>query len=87
VYEKKYVPLLPEDLLLFFSDCVIETQNADGKMLSDQDVMKSVHTAMLENHANPAMHAMQSVLHQLHSHQSKPIVDDLTINVYWRCKR
>jgi sigma-B regulation protein RsbU (phosphoserine phosphatase) len=87
VYEKKYVPFLPEDLLLFFSDCVIETMNYNNEMLSDQDIMKCVNSAMLENHANPAHHAMQSVLHQLQSHQSKPIVDDLTINAYWRCNK
>lgn len=87
IYEKKYVPYLPEDLLLFFSDCVTETKSNTNKVLSEKDIMDCVMATMFEDKENPAQSVMNNVLETLRRHQSNPITDDLTINAYWRCKR
>ena len=86
-YEKKYAPFLPEDLLVFCSDCVTETKNATGDVLTDKDIANCMISVMAENNPDPARRAVDAVLTKLKDHQQGPLEDDLTINAYWRGKK
>ena len=87
VYETQYAAFMPEDLAFFFSDCLIETPNHSGEVLSEQIIADCVLSAMHDHYAHPARHAVDAVLAKFRNHHGAPINDDLTINAFWRHKK
>lgn len=86
-YETKYTPFTNGDLLLLYSDCMIESKAADGEFLSEAHIQKAVQEALAQPHTNAAKVTVESLLQLLHSHCDGPIQDDLTINAYGRCPK
>ena len=86
VYQTHYIAFMPQDLLLFASDCLIESKNLTDEFLSEQDIVECVVDTMRKNPVNPARSCLDDILAIFHNHTSEPIGDDLTINAFWRCK-
>jgi serine phosphatase RsbU (regulator of sigma subunit) len=83
VYENRYTPFSPKDLLLIYSDCLIETYNHKGEFLNEEDICETVRKEL--GTADPAKQSIKALTNRLFQHNSAPIADDLTINAYWRC--
>lgn len=83
-YVTQYTPFFPGDLLLLYSDCLIETPNRHGAFLTEQDIELCLLGAQAENRAHPARHICDSLVHRLASHRAFSISDDLTISVFNR---
>jgi len=84
-YEKKFAPYLPQDMLMFFSDCVIETKNHQDEFITETQIMDCVHRSIKNPSSHPAQQVIHAMLSLLRSHQPQPIADDLTLSAYWRC--
>jgi sigma-B regulation protein RsbU (phosphoserine phosphatase) len=82
-YETQYAPFLPGDLLLLFSDCLIETANNDGAFLTDRQIRYAVQS-VIEKTPNPAVMAVDALMQIFRKHSTAPIADDMTISAYWR---
>ncbi|MBY0407819.1 MAG: fused response regulator/phosphatase [Rickettsiales bacterium] len=82
-YETHYTAFLPGDLLVFFSDCLIETRNSQGIFLSDAKIASAVQGSLQESNNLPH-HAIQALRDLMAKHSKAPLVDDITINAYWR---
>ena len=83
VYETQYTAFMPGDLLVFFSDCLVETRNAKGEFISDAAIQRSLQKTMLRE-GDYAQSAIEDLRQLLASHSCAPLMDDMTINAYWR---
>lgn len=83
-YPSIYTPFAPGDILLMFSDCLIETANNKGEMINTQDIAVCASQALASGPRHKAVHIKNTLLAFFHRHNPKPIGDDLTVNVYCR---
>ena len=83
-YETKYTPFVQGDLLLLHSDCLTETKNGMGDCITDDQIKKTILSAMKEQNRNAAKHVINQLVQQFKRHHSGPINDDFTINAFWR---
>ena len=83
-YDTHYVPIIPGDLLVLHSDCITETQNEKGELLSEEDLKNCVAAVLKESPENPARQAVDALNATLRAHNPAPVFDDNTINAYWR---
>ncbi len=83
-YETKYTHFAAEDLLLLYSDCLIESKNPSGEWLSELELQNCVMQHLHDHHENPAANMVSAVLNLFRNHCHTPLGDDLTINAYWR---
>ncbi len=86
-YDTKMIPFMSSDMLLLYSDSIIETKNSAGKFLSDTQVSETAQRTLAANPKNPAVEAVDALLHLLRKHNPQPMLDDLTISAYWRCPK
>lgn len=86
-YETRFTAFAPGDLLLFYSDCLVETKNQAGQFIDEQALMKLVQNTMLSDEKNPALFAIEKIMSMFKAHSEAPLGDDLTINAYYRCVR
>jgi sigma-B regulation protein RsbU (phosphoserine phosphatase) len=84
-YDTKYVPFVSGDLLLYFSDCLVETRNISGQFIGDEQIAAAIMELLEKSPQNPAIQAIEKLRDLFSSHNSDPINDDMTINAYWRC--
>ncbi len=83
-YETQYTPFTINDMLLLYSDCLIETKNKKGEYITEQYLKTLISASMNESQENPAKHVVDLLKQLLHTHQPDSIDDDITINAYWR---
>jgi len=83
-YMTHYSAFLPDDLLVFFSDCLSETRNNKGEFLSDTQIADAVQKVMQEYEGNPAQKTVDALKMLLKTHNAAPIFDDMTITSYHR---
>ncbi len=83
-YETQYTAFLPGDLLVFFSDCLIETRDSKGDFITDTQIMDTIHNAWTKNGEQTAQDAIDALKNLLGSHSLLPLIDDITINAYSR---
>lgn len=83
-YETQYTPFTIDNMLLLYSDCLVETKNKHGKYIMEQHIKELISAAMKEAQENPAKHVVDLLKQLLHAHQPDYIEDDITINAYWR---
>lgn len=84
-YETRYSPFIAGDLLLLYSDCLIETRNDNNIFLELSQVTPVISESLKMKSNNPSRQAIDVLLHMFRQHSSKPVVDDFTINAYYRC--
>ena len=85
-YQTHSIAFMPNDLLLFASDCLIESKNSEGELLCEEAIAECVSDTMYKNMMNPARSCLDGILSKFRNHTSAPIGDDLTISTFWRCK-
>ncbi len=73
MYETKYTPFSACDLLLLFSDGLIESKNAEGKFISEEQLQSTALSALREEPPNPAGHALSALVHLFKTHSSVSI--------------
>lgn len=83
-YETKYVPMLPGDMLLLYSDGLIESIDTKGNFLNEQLVQEHTRQVMDNNPEHPGGAVVNAVYRLLKKHNNVPPRDDLTISVYAR---
>lgn len=83
-YETQYSAFMPGDLLVFFSDCLIDTRNAKGEFLPDTTICNTVSQAMRDGKAPYAQGVIDALRQLLQEHNASPLIDDMTINAYYR---
>lgn len=84
-YETLSVPFLKNDALLLYSDCLIETPSDIGQMMDEAMIIKHISEALqAPNQQAVAHNALNHLLQTFRSHNQNPIIDDLTINIYYR---
>jgi len=83
-YTSIYAPFSAGDLLLLFSDCLIESTNAKGEFLGDDAVHSNVRKTLNANPRHKPKDVIEALLEQLRSHAPGPLFDDLTISAYAR---
>ncbi len=82
-YETQYSAFLPGDMLVFFSDCLIETRNSEGAFIPDSRIAEILKDAIASKE-QPACAAINGLHRLLKAHSSAPLIDDMTINAYHR---
>lgn len=82
LYDTQYTAFLPGDLLVYFSDCLIETRSRQGEFISDADILTQVEHA--GRSACAAQEAVAALMRLLRAHNPAPLIDDMTINAYYR---
>lgn len=87
LYETKYVPFVHEDLLLLYSDCLIETKNSAGEFLPEQQIKDTTRGIVSKLPQNPSVEVVESLIKLLDTHAAGVMDDDMTITAYWRCPR
>lgn len=85
VYETQHTPFYPGDLVLLYSDALIETENAGGDFLLEADVIEIVKKAAAKE-GNLARETRDSLVKEFSRECMDNIRDDLTISVYYRKK-
>lgn len=87
-YETKTTAFKKDDLLLLYSDSLIETENDAGEFISEEDLV-NILEATARSH--PEKHrvfveriVLNEVMKYFHTHSKAPLKDDLTVNVYVR---
>jgi sigma-B regulation protein RsbU (phosphoserine phosphatase) len=83
-YETIYTPFGSGDALVMFSDCLIETEDAAGQVMSEEMIAQDVKSALAEKPPHPASHIIDTLITHFRTHTQNPIEDDLTVNVYCR---
>jgi len=86
-YDTKYTPFTYGDMLMLYSDCLVETKNSKGEYITDEQVKDNIAAAMAEKPDNPAKHSMDILLKLFKTHHPEPPADDITINAYYRCPK
>lgn len=84
-YDTQYTAFLPGDMLVFFSDCLTETRNKQGAFLSDRALLGVLELAMQSD--SPEQAAISGLRRLLKAHSAAPLIDDMTINAYYRRPR
>ena len=82
-YETQYSAFLPGNLLVFFSDCLIETRNTKGEFISENHIINVLQTVM-KNTTGFSASAITGLKRLLKAHSAAPLIDDMTINAYYR---
>lgn len=83
-YDTRYIPFMQGDLLVLYSDCLVETANRAGDLFSDDTLKDALKDAQLGHAANPARTVIDLFLQRLRTHAAAPLSDDLTLAAYWR---
>lgn len=83
-YETQFAPFMPGDMLLLYSDCLIETQNMQGSCLSEGKICLTAEKEMAKAKAPNAQAVVSQLCSLLKQHIPEPLADDLTICSYWR---
>jgi serine phosphatase RsbU (regulator of sigma subunit) len=85
-YETKYTPFMNGNLLLLYSDCLIESKNETGEPISEEEIKKITKTTYNEyqQQGNPAKHIVGQLSQTLREHSGNSLSDDLTITAYFR---
>lgn len=87
-YETQYTPFMAGDLLLLYSDGIVETKNSHGQYITLADVKNTGLLTIEEAPAHPAQWAVNKLMNLFHTHNNAgPIRDDVTVNAYWRCHK
>lgn len=86
-YDTKYTPFIQGDLLLLYSDCIIETKNKVGEFLPEAEIKNTFAAAAAEKPQNPAQYALDELMKRFRNHSDAPLADDVTVNAYWRAPR
>lgn len=86
-YDTKYIPFTHTDLLLLYSDCVIETKNAAGEFLSEEKIRAGLQKTLAAKPKNPAKEAVDGLMQLFRAHAAVPMEDDITVNAYWRAPK
>lgn len=86
-YDTKYTPFIYGDMLMLYSDCLIETKNPSGEYITDEQLKANIMAAMSEQPSNPAKHAIDILMQLFKAHHAEPPSDDITINAYFRCQK
>ena len=83
-FETHYVPFSRKYALVLFSDCLIETPDSKGAMISEGAIEKCVKTVIDENNLHAAAAIQNALTQLLRTHNPAPVRDDMTLNVYYR---
>ncbi len=84
-FETLYAPIISGDAMVMFSDCLIESQDSEGKIISEQEIAATIKEAMNEtNSTHHAERILQRIISRFRHNRSGPVADDLTLNVYYR---
>lgn len=83
-YDTKYIPFTHGDLLLLYSDCVVETKNAGGEFLSEEKIKDGIRAVLAAKPKNPARETVDRLMQLFLAHAAAAMEDDITINAYWR---
>jgi len=83
-YDTKYTPFMHGDLLMLYSDCLIESEDSRGHYITEDQLKQSVKSAIGENQQNPAKHALDIIMQLYKTHHPSAPRDDITINAYYR---
>ncbi len=86
-YETKFVPFTHTDMLLVFSDGLIEAKNSSGAFMSEDDIKNNAEALLATKPKNPATATIEGLVKSLKAHSGKVIEDDITINTFWRCPK
>ncbi len=86
-YDTKYTPFMAGDLLLLYSDALIETNGYDGSLIDEEAIKEEIKSSNVINSDNPAQKIVEQLTKKFKAHNSAPIKDDLTITAYFRCAR
>lgn len=83
-YDTKYVPFLPGDVLMLFSDGLSEARNTGGDVLGEEELIKLLRRVMETAPSNPSAAALKEARAALRKHATGPLADDLTLSFYAR---
>lgn len=84
-YETRVVPMLPGDLLLMFSDGLVETAGQHlNHFLSEDDIRQQVLRVMGRASQRPSQNVLEGTLSLLRGHMRGTLKDDLTLSVFAR---
>jgi len=83
-YKTIHTPYASGDSLVIFSDCLIETVNERGKVISKDEIAMSVENALRQSPLHVALHIKNMLIGYFQTHNTRPLADDLTVNVYCR---
>ncbi|MDX2073655.1 MAG: SpoIIE family protein phosphatase [Alphaproteobacteria bacterium] len=83
-YETIVTAFGPGDVLVAFSDCMIETPGSNGEVICHNMIKDCTEGALSAPAANPAQNILQHSLEMFRAHSSAPLRDDLTMSVYYR---
>jgi sigma-B regulation protein RsbU (phosphoserine phosphatase) len=83
-YETQFAPFMPDDMLLLYSDCLTETQDAQGLCLSEGKICLTAEKEMAKARTPNANAVVSQLYTLLKQHSPEPLADDLTICSYWR---
>jgi sigma-B regulation protein RsbU (phosphoserine phosphatase) len=77
LYNTQSIPFAHNDTLLLYSDALIETPNADGAMITEEQLME-----LIEQHAGASASALKEiVLDYFRAHAGDNMRDDLTLMI------
>ena len=83
-YESRAVPFMRGDLLLLYSDCLIESANANGIFLDEHAIASCVNASLNGSDRKSAKDVVASLAGRLQAESPQPLRDDLTITAYLR---
>lgn len=83
-YDTKYTPFTHGDLLVLYSDCIIESPNGKGEFITEDMLKETIVASMSEQQLNPAKHALDILMQQFKTHHPAPPIDDITMTAYYR---
>ncbi len=84
IYKTITTSFTENDALVMFSDCLIETPDAKGEVISQASIVKCASEALAENTRRPAARTLEKLLEKFRAHSEEALRDDLTLNVYYR---
>ncbi|NBX03591.1 MAG: fused response regulator/phosphatase [Alphaproteobacteria bacterium] len=84
-YETKFAPFMRGDVLLMYSDCLIESADANGVCIDESAISKIVRQVAETAPQHLAQSVVDSVVSALQTHQTATTLrDDLTVCAYVR---